>query len=119
MHQQPPNTPLFASTSPANASQLDSSRALIAYLDLTSTQRRPPGHMALGWASDREYPEALPVASARWREGRQTQPAGGTVTAAGCCFSRIAALRRLRARAPVSSGSERVPGRAALCLLAP
>src|SRR3954453_16403211 len=40
MHQQPPKTPLFASTSLANASQLDSSRALIVYLDRTSTQPR-------------------------------------------------------------------------------
>jgi hypothetical protein len=38
MHQQPPKTPLFASTSPANAPQLDSSRALIVYPDPTSTQ---------------------------------------------------------------------------------
>src|SRR5215475_5724154 len=38
MHQQPPKTPLFASTSPANASQLDSSRALIVYPDPTITQ---------------------------------------------------------------------------------
>src|SRR5918994_1982424 len=48
MHQQPPKTPLFASTSPANASQLDSSRALIVYPDPTSTQPSPPGRMALG-----------------------------------------------------------------------
>src|SRR3954447_23895744 len=40
MHQQPPKTPLFASTSLANASQLDSSRALIVYPDRTSTQPR-------------------------------------------------------------------------------
>ena len=33
MHQQPPKTPSFDSTSPANASQLDSSRALIVYPD--------------------------------------------------------------------------------------
>src|SRR5918997_600650 len=38
MHQHPPKTPLFASTSPANASQLDSSSALIAYRNLTSLQ---------------------------------------------------------------------------------
>lgn len=31
MHQQPPKTPLFASTSRANASQLDSSSTLIVY----------------------------------------------------------------------------------------
>src|SRR5512134_1422993 len=51
MHQQPPKTPLFASTSPANASQLDSSRALIVYPDPTSTQPSPRGRVALGWAS--------------------------------------------------------------------
>ena len=61
MHQQPPKTPLFASTSPANASQLDSSRALIVYPDSTSTQPSPPGRMALGWAgafatSEEGYP---------------------------------------------------------------
>src|SRR5919204_2098962 len=36
MHQQPPKTPLFASISPANASQLDSSRASIVYRDPTT-----------------------------------------------------------------------------------
>ena len=56
MHQQPPKTPLFASTSPANASQLDSSRALIVYPDPTSTQPNPPGRIALGWASVPEWP---------------------------------------------------------------
>ena len=36
MHQQPPKTPLFSSTSLANASQLDSSRALVVYPDPTT-----------------------------------------------------------------------------------
>src|SRR5262249_4632505 len=35
MHQQPPKTPLFASTSRANASQVDSSRASIRYPEPT------------------------------------------------------------------------------------
>src|SRR4051812_41035347 len=48
MHQQPPKTPLFASTSPANASQLASSRVLIVYPDPTSAERSPPGSGACG-----------------------------------------------------------------------
>src|SRR5207247_10179079 len=51
MHQQPPKTPLFASTSPANASQFDSSRALIVYPTPAPTQTNPPALRALGWAS--------------------------------------------------------------------
>src|SRR6188508_208694 len=50
MHQQPPKTPLFASTSFANASQLDSSRASILYPDPTTAQPSPLGRMALVWA---------------------------------------------------------------------
>src|SRR4030095_5847647 len=41
MHQQPPKTPLFSSTSLANASQLDSSRAFIVYPDPTTTSASP------------------------------------------------------------------------------
>src|SRR5215211_1615268 len=45
MHQQPPKTPSFASTSPANASQLDSSRDFTVYPDPTSTEP------SVGWSS--------------------------------------------------------------------
>src|ERR1044072_184365 len=40
MHQQPPKKPLFASTSPAHASQGDSSRPLVVYAP-------PPRHVSL------------------------------------------------------------------------
>src|SRR5690349_3842723 len=48
MHQQPPNTPLFASTSAANASQLDVSRALVVYAGTTTLlARRHPLRVAV------------------------------------------------------------------------
>src|SRR6266508_2672355 len=60
MHQQPPKTPLFAATSLANASQLDSSRALIVYpRPHHQHQPSPPALKALDCASARECPSSV------------------------------------------------------------
>src|SRR4051812_39598126 len=97
MHQQPPKTPLFASTRAANGSQLDSSRALIVYPDPTSTQpspRRPATPAAaagVNRTTSRRHPMPTPV-TATPTPGRTGPPwtAEGTVYFYGGPFSNFA-----------------------------
>ena len=95
MHQQPPKTPLFASTSPANPSSW-TRRELDRVPRPTSTQPRPPGRMAVGCTR-------VMTPGAGERKGRGVE-LGPLISGSATVAYRKAAAREQAGSAPLNQG---------------